>query len=128
LFWVRFWLGVLWCLSVIVTVWMIMYSFEKRLMKNFEPLLCVGGRIRKLVVCSVILDSDFYCLLEVLNERWVASTSKKSRLKLWSINNDSLPDMVIVLWRINFKCIPCMKEYCYRQSCYPCLVAETNSV
>ena len=30
----------------------------------------------------------------------------KSRLKLWSITNDLLPDMVIVLWRINFKSIP----------------------
>jgi len=59
---------------------------------------------------------------------WIANTSKKSRLKLWSITNDSLPDMVVVLWRINFKCIPCMKEHCCRQSCYPCLVAETNSV
>jgi len=59
---------------------------------------------------------------------WIASTSKKSRLKLWSITNDSLRDMVVVLWRINFKCIPCIKEHCCRQSCYPCLVAETNPV
>jgi len=46
----------------------------------------------------------------------------------WSITNDSLPDMFIVLWRSNFKCLPCMKEHWCRQSCYPCLVAETNSV
>jgi len=32
----------------------------------------------------------------------------KSRLKLWSITNDLLLDMVIVLWRINFKSIPSM--------------------
>jgi len=37
---------------------------------------------------------------------WIASTSKKSCLKLWSITNDLLPDMVIILWRINFKSIP----------------------
>jgi len=30
----------------------------------------------------------------------------KSRLKLLSITNDLLPDMVVVLWRINFKSIP----------------------
>jgi len=53
---------------------------------------------------------------------------KRVVLKLWSITNDSFPNMVIVLWRSNFKSIPCMKGHCCRQSCYPCLVAETNSV
>jgi len=45
---------------------------------------------------------------------------------VWSllITNDLLPDMVIVLWRINFKSIPCMREHFCRQSCYPCLVAK----
>jgi len=32
--------------------------------------------------------------------------------------------MDIVLWRINFKSIPCMREHFCRQSCYPCLVAK----
>jgi len=32
--------------------------------------------------------------------------------------------MGIVLWRINFKSIPCMREHFCRQSCYPCLVAK----
>jgi len=56
----------------------------------------------------------------------ISSTSKKSCLKLRSITNDLLPDMVIVLWRINFKYIPSLKEHCYRHSCYSCLVAETK--
>jgi len=45
---------------------------------------------------------------------------------VWSllITNDLLPDMDIVLWRINFKSIPYMREHFYRQSCYPCLVAK----
>jgi len=45
---------------------------------------------------------------------------------VWSllITNDLLPNIVIVLWRINFKSIPCMREHFCRQSCYPCLVAK----
>ena len=45
---------------------------------------------------------------------------------IWSllITNDLLPDMVIVLWRINLKPIPCMREHFCRQSCYPCLIAK----
>ena len=45
---------------------------------------------------------------------------------VWSllITNDLLPDMVIVLWRINFKSIPCMREHFCRQSCYPCPFAK----
>ena len=51
---------------------------------------------------------------------------KKSRLKLWSITNDLLPDTVIVLWRINFKFIPSLTEHRCRHDCYSCLVAETK--
>jgi len=41
--------------------------------------------------------------------------------------NDLLPDMVIVLWRINFKCIPSWKEHYCRHRCYSCLDAETRT-
>jgi len=45
---------------------------------------------------------------------------------VWSllITNDLLLDIVIVLWRINFKSIPWMREHFCRPSCYPCLVAK----
>lgn len=60
---------------------------------------------------------------------WNCQHIKKSRLKLWSITNDLLPDMVVVLWRINFKSIPIVKEHRCRQSCiqelFSCLIART---
>jgi len=60
----------------------------------------------------------------VWKRRWrTASTHKRV---VWSLlmTNDLLRDMVIVLWRINFKSIPCMREHFCRQICYPCLVAK----
>ena len=56
-----------------------------------------------------------------------ASTSKKSHLKLDQITNELLPDLVIVLWRINFKSITSLEEQWCRHSCYSWLVAETKS-
>jgi hypothetical protein len=57
---------------------------------------------------------------------WNSQHIKKSRLKLDQITNDLLPDMVIVLWRINFKSISSLEEYGCRHSCCFCLVAETK--
>jgi len=52
--------------------------------------------------------------------------SRMHKRVVWNllITNDLLLDMVIVLWRINFKSIPCMKEHFCRQGCYRCLVAK----
>jgi len=47
-------------------------------------------------------------------------------LKLDQITNDLMPDLVIVLWRINFKSIPSLEEHRCRHSCYCCLVTETK--
>ena len=86
-------------------------------------------RMYCLIVCCVILSlstsrsSLFY--IEVWKRRWRIASTYTQRV-IWSllITNDLFPDMVIVLWRINFKSIPCMKEHFCRQSCYPCLVAK----
>jgi len=51
---------------------------------------------------------------------------KKSRLKLDQITNDLLPDLVIVLRRINFKSIPSLEEHWCRHSCCSCPIADTN--
>ena len=51
---------------------------------------------------------------------------KKSHLKLDQITNDLLPDMVIVLWRINFKSIPRLEEHWCGHSFFSCPVADTN--
>jgi len=47
-------------------------------------------------------------------------------LKLDQITNELLPDLVVVLWRINFKSIPSLEEHWCWHSCYSCLVAETT--
>jgi len=51
---------------------------------------------------------------------------KKSRLKLDQITNDLLPNLVVVLRRINFKTIPSLEEHWCRHSCCSCLIADTN--
>jgi len=51
---------------------------------------------------------------------------KKSRLKLGHITNDLLPDLVIVLRRINFKSIPSLEKHWCRHSCCSCPIADTN--
>jgi len=66
--------------------------------------------------------------IEVWKIRWKNASISKRRLKLWSITNDLLPGLVIVLWRIIFKTIPSMKEHRCRHSCYSCLVAGKNIV
>jgi len=47
-------------------------------------------------------------------------------LKLDQITNDLLPDLLIVLRRINFKLIPSLEEHWCRHSCFSCPVADTN--
>jgi len=66
---------------------------------------------------------------EVWKRRWRIASTHTQRV-VWSllITNDLLTDMVIVLWRINFKSIPYMKEHFCRQSCYRCLVAKHDQV
>jgi len=54
----------------------------------------------------------------------IVSTSKRDVWSLIKITNDLLPYMVIVVWRINFKSIPSMKEHRCRHSYFSCLVAE----
>ena len=50
-----------------------------------------------------------------------------SCLNLWFFTIDLLPDLIIVLWRTNFKSIPFEKKQCLQQRyCYSCLVVETK--
>jgi len=77
-------------------------------------------------VCMFLYPTWKPSLLYIVmwKRRWrTASTHKRV---VWSllITNDLLSDMVIVLWKINFKFIPCMREHFCGQSCYSCLVAK----
>jgi len=50
-----------------------------------------------------------------------------SCLKLWFFTIDPLPDLIIVLWRTNFKSIPFETEQCLQQCyCYSFLDVETS--
>jgi len=50
-----------------------------------------------------------------------------SCLKLWFYTIDLLPDLIIVLWRTNFKSIPFEMEQCLHQCyCFSCLDVETS--
>ena len=51
---------------------------------------------------------------------------KKSRLKLDQITNDLLPDLVIIIRRINFKSISSLDEHWCRHSCCSCPIADTK--
>jgi len=87
-----------------------------------ESSVCM--RVYCLIVCSPTRRS-WLLYIEVWKRCWRIASTHTQRV-VWSllITNDLLPDMVIVLWRINFKTIPFMKEHFCRQSCYPCLVAK----
>ena len=88
--------------------------------------VCVCIAWLSAVLYSVIPTRRFSLLyIEVWKRRWRIASTHTQRV-VWSllITNDLLPDMVIVLRRINFKSIPCMEEHFCRQSCYPCLVAK----
>ena len=51
-----------------------------------------------------------------------------SCLKLWFFTLDPFPDLILVLWRTNFKSIPFPKEQRLLQySCYSCLDLETSA-
>jgi len=57
----------------------------------------------------------------------LAVASILSFLKLWFFTLDLLPDLILVLWRTNFKSIPFPKEQRLLQySCYSCLDLETS--
>ena len=79
----------------------------------------------KYVVLPYLTSRSSLLYIEVWKD--TLETWQHTKRVVWNlliITNDLLPDMVIVLWKINFKSIPCMKEHFCRQSCYPYLVAK----
>jgi len=85
---------------------------------------------------SVVLffDSLFFILqlfipiYRGVERRWKFSRYiNLSCLKLWFFTLDLFPDLILVLWRTNFKSIPFPKEQRLLQySCYSCLDLETS--
>ena len=86
---------------------------------------------RVLVLCSccvVISLQVFIPIYTGFERRWeLAGTSTCLALKLWFFTINLLPDLIIVLWRTNFKSIPLETEQCLQKYyCYPCLDLETS--
>jgi len=81
-------------------------------------------------VCSLDLYilQVFIPIYRSFERRWEFSRYiNLSCLKIWFFTFDLLPDLIVVLWRTNFKSIPLQKEQCLQQSyCYPCLDVETK--
>jgi len=87
---------------------------------------------RVLVLCSRVCVYIFFKSLSLFIEDLrdvenLAVTSTLSCLKLWFFTIDLLPDLLIVLWRTNFKSIPFETEQRLQQYyCYSCLDVETS--
>jgi len=79
------------------------------------------------VVLYLILQV-FIPIYRGFERRWEFSRYiNLSCLKLWFFTIDLFPDLILVLWRTNFKSIPFPKEQCLQQcSCYSCLDMETS--
>jgi len=85
------------------------------------------GLCFRVLSCSIFLQV-FIPIYRGFERRWEFSRYiNLSCLKLWFFTLDLLPDLIVVLWRTNFKSIPLLKEQRLQQSyCYPCLVVETK--
>jgi len=78
-------------------------------------------------VCLYIQLAGLHSLYRGVKDTLENCSTKRVVWSLLKIINNLLTDMVIVLWRINFKCIRSLKEHFCRLSCYPCLVVETRT-
>jgi len=77
-------------------------------------------------VCYVL--QIFIPIYRGFERRWEFSRYiNLSCLKLWFFTIDLLPDLIIVLWRTNFKSIPFEADQSLQQYyCYSCLDVETS--
>jgi len=88
--------------------------------REYWPCICV-------FLCLYVLQV-FIPIYRGFERRWEFSRYiNLSCLKLWFFTIDLLSDLIIVLWRTNFKSIPYEKEQCLQQCyCYSCLDVETK--
>jgi len=94
-----------------------------------QSLALVNCCISLVCVCVCISNQQVFTPLyrDAKDTLEIANTLKRVVWSLIIITNDLLLDMVIVLWRINFKCILSLKEHWCKHSCYSCLDAETQT-
>jgi len=87
---------------------------------EYWPCICV-------CVVSLFSKSSSLFIEDLRDVENLAVTSTCLALKLWFFTLDLFPDLIIVLWRTNFKSIPLQKEQRLQQCyCYLCLVVETK--
>jgi len=80
------------------------------------------------VYVYLLILQVFISIYRGVERRWEFSRCiNLSFLKLWFFTLDLFPDLILVLWRTNFKSIPFPKEQRLLQySCYSCLDLETS--
>jgi len=102
--------------------------------KNSLSCWCFVFDVFQWVLAFCLIMSYFFVLQVFIpiyrgfERRWEFSRYiNLSCLKLWFFTIDLFPDLILVLWRINFKSIPFPKEQRLLQySCYSCLDLETS--
>jgi len=105
-----------------------------KLLEEFSKLLmfCIRRFAQSvgllLDVLRVYILQVFIPIYRGFERRWKFSRCiNLSCLKLWFFTIDLFPDLILVLWRTNFKSIPFPKEQSLQQySCYSCLDMETS--
>ena len=102
-------------------------EFSKLLMFCLRCFAQIIGLCFRVLSCCYVLQV-FIPIYRGFERRWEFSCYiNLSFLKLWFFTLDLLPDLIVVLWRTNFKSIPLQKEHCLQQCyCYPCLDVETK--
>ena len=90
---------------------------------NFSRVLAL---IKLLYESWVSKQQVFTPLYRGVKIRWNLPAYQIESLKLDQITNDLMHDLVIVLWRINFKSIASLEEHCCRHSCCSCPIADTK--
>jgi len=102
-------------------------EFSKLLMFCLRRFAQIIGLCFRVLSCCYVLQV-FIPIYRGLERRWkISRYINLSCLKLWFFTLDLLPDLIVVLWRTNFKSIPLQKEQNLHQSySYPCLDVETK--
>ena len=106
-----------------------MKEFSKLLMLWFRRLSTEYRPFAWWYVLRVyVFSKSLFLFIEELRDVGnLAVASTLSFLKLWFFTLDLFPDLILVLWRTNFKSIPFPKEQRLLQyGCYSCLDLETS--
>ena len=102
-------------------------EFSKLLMFVYDVLHRVLALYMRVCILILFSKSSSLFIEDLRDVENLAVTSTCLALKLWFFTLDLLSDLIVVLWRTNFKFIPLQKEQRLQQCYwYLCLVVETK--